>query len=63
MHFIPGLCLRVPQATEIIGIDESYMGEFAYDYVYLETELRPQVYNRPPPTARDGDIELAPLPS
>ncbi|KAF8159921.1 ammonium transporter [Crassisporium funariophilum] len=41
MHYIPGLRLRVPEETEIIGIDESEMGEFAYDYVGLQTELRP----------------------
>jgi len=46
MHFIPGLRLRVPEETEIIGIDESDMGEFAYDYVGLETELKPHVYAR-----------------
>lgn len=47
MHFIPGLELRVPEETEIIGIDECEMGEFAYDYVGLETELKP--YNREVP--------------
>jgi len=46
MHFIPGLRLRVPEETEIIGIDESDMGEYAYDYVGLETELKPSAYGR-----------------
>jgi len=41
MHFIPGLRLRVPEETEIVGIDECEMGEFAYDYVAVEPELRP----------------------
>ncbi|RXW20797.1 hypothetical protein EST38_g5064 [Candolleomyces aberdarensis] len=41
MHYIPGLRLRVSEETEIIGIDEVEMGEFAYDYVGLETELKP----------------------
>ena len=49
MHFIPGLRLRVPEETELIGIDECEMGEFAYDYVGLETELKP--YNREVPQA------------
>jgi len=44
MHFIPGLRLRVPEETEIVGIDESEMGEFAYDYVGLESELKPSAY-------------------
>jgi Amt family ammonium transporter len=46
MHYIPGLRLRVSEETEIIGIDESDMGEFAYDYVGLLTELQPSAYNR-----------------
>lgn len=51
MHFIPGLSLHVPEETEIIGIDESEMGEFAYDYVGLEPELKPQIYMRTTSTA------------
>jgi len=49
MHFIPGLRIRVPEETEIIGIDECEMGEFAYDYVALETELKP--------SSRDGGAQ------
>ncbi|KAF7320073.1 Ammonium transporter [Mycena kentingensis (nom. inval.)] len=33
MHLVPFLRLRVSEATEDIGIDESDMGEVAYDYV------------------------------
>lgn len=40
MHYIPGLRIRVPEGVEIIGIDESDMGEFAYDYVAMEPELK-----------------------
>lgn len=40
MHFIPGLRLRVEdEATEILGIDDAEMGEFAYDYVGIDAEL------------------------
>jgi ammonium transporter, Amt family len=39
MHLIPVLRLRVPEETERDGIDQCEMGEFAYDYVGLETEL------------------------
>jgi Amt family ammonium transporter len=39
MHFIPGLRLRAPEESEILGIDDAEMGEFAYDYVGLETEI------------------------
>ena len=31
----------MPEETEIVGIDECEMGEFAYDYVAVEPELRP----------------------
>ena len=42
MHFIPYLRLRVLDHVERIGIDESDMGEFAYDYVgpQTQTEVR-----------------------
>jgi len=44
MHFFPGgsLRLRCDEETEIIGVDEGEMGEFAYDYVGLEAELGPR---------------------
>jgi Amt family ammonium transporter len=39
MHFIPFMRLRVDENSELIGIDESQMGEFAYDYVGLDSEV------------------------
>jgi len=39
MHFIPGLRLRVLEEAEIVGIDDAEMGEYAYDYVALDSEL------------------------
>jgi ammonium transporter, Amt family len=39
MHFIPGLRLRCDETTEILGVDDAEMGEFAYDYVGIEAEL------------------------
>jgi Amt family ammonium transporter len=51
MHLIPGLGFHVPEATETSGIDESDMGEYAYDYVGLELELKPQIYVRSTSTA------------
>lgn len=41
MHYIPSLRLRCDEETEIIGIDDKEMGEFAYDYVGNEPELGP----------------------
>jgi len=40
MHFIPGLRLRASEEAEIVGIDDAYLGEFAYDYVGSDPELR-----------------------
>ncbi|ORX33997.1 ammonium transporter [Kockovaella imperatae] len=40
MHFIPGLRLRASEEAEIVGIDDAYLGEFAYDYVGIDPELR-----------------------
>ncbi|KAG2753538.1 ammonium transporter [Suillus brevipes Sb2] len=42
MHFIPGLRLRCDEETEILGVDDAEMGEFAYDYVGIESELMPR---------------------
>jgi len=39
MHYIPGLRLRATEEAEMLGIDDAYMGEFAYDYVALDSEL------------------------
>lgn len=52
MHYIPGLRLRLssPEA-EIIGIDDAEMGEFAYDYVGIDSEIGTQ--------GRDKEIEDA----
>ena len=36
MHYTPGLRLRVDEEVESLGIDESDMGEFAYDYIGLD---------------------------
>jgi len=41
MHYIPGLTLRVSEEDEILGIDDTEMGELAYDYVGIEQEIQP----------------------
>lgn len=45
MHVIPGLSLRASEESEILGIDDAEMGEFAYDYVGLEQEIGHSVTN------------------
>ncbi|KAG1893816.1 ammonium transporter AmtB-like domain-containing protein [Suillus fuscotomentosus] len=42
MHYIPGLRIRCDEETEILGVDDAEMGEFAYDYVALENEVMPR---------------------
>lgn len=39
LDLIPGLSLRVSEAAEVLGIDDSEIGEFAYDYVELTREV------------------------
>ena len=53
MHFTPGLQMRVHEDTEIEGIDLSGIAEPAYNYVSLDTKLRPAI-SRPV----GDDIEL-----
>jgi Amt family ammonium transporter len=42
MHLIPPLRLQCSEETEIIGVDDGEMGEFAYDYVGVDIELGPR---------------------
>jgi ammonium transporter, Amt family len=39
LNLIPGLQLRASEDAEILGIDDSEIGEFAYDYVELTREV------------------------
>ncbi|KAF6759403.1 ammonium transporter [Ephemerocybe angulata] len=58
MHYIPGLRLRVSEETEILGLDEVDMGEFAYDYVGMEPELKPAAgFTSPEPGMQERDLE------
>lgn len=36
MHYIPGCRMRCDEDTEILGMDDAEMGEFAYDYVGID---------------------------
>jgi Amt family ammonium transporter len=38
MNLVPGLSLRASEEAEILGIDESEIGEFAYDFVEKERD-------------------------
>ncbi|KAK3388849.1 ammonium transporter AmtB-like domain-containing protein [Sordaria brevicollis] len=39
LDHIPGMSLRVSETAEVLGIDDSEIGEFAYDYVELTREM------------------------
>lgn len=39
MNLIPGLSLRASEEAEILGLDDTEIGEFAYDYVELAREV------------------------
>ncbi|WVR04746.1 hypothetical protein IAU60_001757 [Kwoniella sp. DSM 27419] len=54
-HFIPGLRLRADEEAEIVGIDDAYLGEFAYDYVGTDPELRLHRIDSKP-TLTSGDV-------
>ncbi|KAF8554495.1 ammonium transporter [Imleria badia] len=56
MHYIPFLRLRCDEETEMLGVDDEEMGEFAYDYVGIEAEILPrQEYNN---DATSGNREV-----
>jgi Amt family ammonium transporter len=57
MHFIPGLRLRASEEDEILGIDDAEMGEFAYDYVGIESEISPKYDANQEVTASGGARE------
>ena len=39
MNLVPGLSLRVTAEQEEIGLDDSELGEFAYDYVEITRHI------------------------
>ena len=47
MHYVPFLRMRCSTETEILGVDDAEMGEFAYDYVGLEADLGHRVMVEP----------------
>jgi Amt family ammonium transporter len=42
MHLVPTLRLRCSEETEIVGMDDAEMGEFAYDYVSVALDISPR---------------------
>lgn len=64
MNLVPGLSLRVSAEEEEMGLDDSQMGEFAYDYVELSrhvNELLGSPSDEPPSTR--GSVKGQPMES
>ncbi|EAU82151.2 ammonium transporter [Coprinopsis cinerea okayama7 len=61
MHYIPGLRLRCSEETEILGIDDAEMGEFAYDYVGLEQELGQTLNTTLRTSSRSSNEKVVPV--
>ena len=43
LNWIPGLSLRASPAEEEVGLDDSMLGEFAYDYVEITRAIDPEI--------------------
>ena len=39
INLVPGCHLRVDEASEVMGVDDAEIGEFAYDYVELTRDV------------------------
>ncbi|KXS95142.1 hypothetical protein AC578_5116 [Pseudocercospora eumusae] len=53
--FIPALKLRASPEEEAMGIDDAEIGEFAYDYVELVRDIKPQEVREHPDYETDAD--------
>ena len=45
MHYIPGCRMRCDEETEILGMDDAEMGEFAYDYVGIDAGVNHEFHD------------------
>ncbi|BEJ14345.1 hypothetical protein CspHIS471_0401120 [Cutaneotrichosporon sp. HIS471] len=58
MHFVPGLRLRCSEEQEIVGVDDAFLGEWAYDYVGMDREIDHLVpVERTPPLPQEKAME------
>lgn len=55
MNLIPGLSLRVSADDEEMGLDDTQLGEFAYDYVELTRHVGGVLTNGEEPSKGSGD--------
>ena len=53
--------MRCDEQTEILGVDDAEMGEFAYDYVGLEQELGQTVNTTLRTSSRSSNEKVVPV--
>ncbi len=58
---IPGLKIRASENSEILGIDDAEIGEFAYDYVELTREVLNDVEHDVGSRYSGGDASTRPF--
>lgn len=57
MNLIPGLSLRVSAEDEDLGLDDTQLGEFAYDYVEITRSLGELITTSPGSTADQHSLK------
>lgn len=58
LNLIPGLSLRVTEEEELLGLDDSQLGEFAYDYVELRRETNHLIVGEESEGSKKGSGDL-----
>jgi ammonium transporter, Amt family len=56
MNLIPGLSLRASAEEEEMGLDDTQLGEFAYDYVELRRDAGAVIMGEGKDEERDGGL-------
>ncbi len=56
MNLIPGLSLRASAEEEEMGLDDTQLGEFAYDYVELRRDASAVIVGEEKGEDRDGAV-------
>jgi Amt family ammonium transporter len=56
INFVPGLRLRASDESELLGMDDSELGEFAYDYVEVRRDYLAWTPATSDPTNTNGDV-------
>jgi len=57
MNLVPGLSLRASEEEEMMGLDESQLGEFAYDYVELRRDFADVIVGEEQSAKGSGSVQ------